>query len=180
MLAQGGSRAWPVLPFLIESRAFRASRPASSMKETPLHSVHLELGARMVEFAGWHMPVQYGSILEEGRTVRTACGLFDLSHMGRFQVLGREAVALVDRVCTNHCARIPVGAIRYSLLCREDGRALDDLLLYRDEAGVYLVVNAANSERDLTWIRTHARGLAAEVRDTTAATAMLALQGPRS
>lgn len=150
------------------------------MKETPLHPVHVELGARMVEFAGWHMPVQYGSILDEGRTVRTACGLFDLSHMGRFEVQGREAVALVDRVCTNHCARIPVGSIRYSLLCRPDGRPLDDLLIYRDEEGVYLVVNAANSERDLDWLRTHSRGLAAEVRDTTSDTAMLALQGPRS
>jgi len=150
------------------------------MKATPLHPVHIQLGARMVEFGGWQMPLQYGSILEEGRTVRTACGLFDLSHMGRFEVLGREAVALVDRVCTNHCARIPVGGIRYSLLCREDGRALDDLLIYRDEVGVYLVVNAANSARDLEWMRAHARGLAAEIRDTTEESAMLALQGPRS
>jgi aminomethyltransferase len=150
------------------------------MKETPLHSVHVQLGARMVEFGGWHMPVQYGSILEEGKTVRSACGLFDLSHMGRFEVRGPDAVALVDRVCTNHCARIPVGAIRYSLLCRADGRALDDLLIYRDEVGVYLVVNASNTERDLDWIRAHARGLAVEVYDTTPETAMLALQGPRS
>lgn len=150
------------------------------MKKTPLHSVHVELGARMVEFGGWDMPVQYASILAEGRTVRAASGLFDLSHMGRFEVHGRDAVALVDRVCTNHCARMPVGSIRYSLLCRQDGRALDDLLIYREEEGVYLVVNAANTERDLAWIRTQARGLAAEVRDTTAGTAMLALQGPRS
>ncbi len=150
------------------------------MKATPLHSVHVQLGARMVEFGGWQMPLQYGSILQEGQTVRSACGLFDLSHMGRFEVQGRDAVALVDRVCTNHCAKIPVGGIRYSLLCREDGRPLDDLLIYRDEVGVYLVVNASNSERDLQWIRTHARGLSAEVHDTTAATAMLALQGPRS
>jgi len=83
-------------------------------------------------------------------------------------------------VCTNHCARMPAGSIRYSLLCREDGRALDDLLVYRDQDGVYLVVNAANSERDLQWIRAHAEGLAAEVRDATLDTAMLALQGPRS
>jgi glycine cleavage system T protein (aminomethyltransferase) len=150
------------------------------MKETPLHEVHVRLGARMVEFGGWHMPVQYGSILAEGQTVRTACGLFDLSHMGRFEVHGRDAVALVDRVCTNHCAKIPVGSIRYSLLCREDGRPLDDLLIYREEVGVYLVVNASNSERDLAWIRSHVRGLQVEVRDTTLGTAMLALQGPRS
>ena len=132
------------------------------MKETPLHTRHVELGARMVEFGGWHMPLQYGSILDEGRTVRTSCGLFDLSHMGRFEVRGRDAVALVDRVCTNHCARIQVGGIRYSLLLREDGHALDDLLIYREEEGVYLVVNASNTERDLTWIRDHAGKLAAE------------------
>jgi aminomethyltransferase len=150
------------------------------MKETPLHSVHVRLGARLVEFGGWHMPVQYGAILEEGECVRRACGLFDLSHMGRFEVRGPDAVALVDRVCTNHCARIPLGAIRYSLLCREDGRALDDLLIYRDEEGVYLVVNASNAARDLEWIRSHVGDLEAEVHDTTAGTAMLALQGPRS
>jgi aminomethyltransferase len=150
------------------------------MKRTPLHPVHLELGARLVEFGGWEMPVQYASILDEGRAVRSACGLFDLSHMGRFEVRGRDAVLLVDRVCTNHCAKMPVGSIRYSLLCREDGHALDDLLIYRDEVGVYLVVNAANTERDLAWIRAHGQGLSAEVHDLTAGTAMLALQGPRS
>ncbi|NOT29798.1 MAG: glycine cleavage system aminomethyltransferase GcvT [Planctomycetes bacterium] len=150
------------------------------MKETPLHTVHVQLGARMVEFGGWQMPLQYGSILEEGRTVRSTSGLFDLSHMGRLEVQGRDAVALVDRVCTNHCARMPTGSIRYSLLCREDGHPLDDLLIYRDEQGVTLVVNASNTGRDLEWIRAHARGLAAEVRDTTETSAMLALQGPRS
>jgi len=150
------------------------------MRRTPLHAEHVGLGARMVEFGGWHMPVQYGSILDEGRTVRSACGLFDLSHMGRFEVRGPDAVALVDRVCTNHCARIPVGGIRYSLLCRQDGRALDDLLIYREEAGVYLVVNAANTAADLAWIRQNSDGLEAEVVDTTDGTAMLALQGPRS
>jgi aminomethyltransferase len=166
----------------VESRARvlppRAAGPP--MKATPLHSVHVRLGARMVGFGGWEMPLQYGSILDEGRTVRSACGLFDLSHMGRFEVRGRDAVALVDRVCTNHCAKMPAGAIRYSLLCRPDGRPLDDLLIYREEEGVYLVVNASNTERDLAWIREHSGGLAAEVVDTTAQTAMLALQGPRS
>ena len=153
---------------------------SSSLRRTPLYDRHVAAGARMVEFGGWEMPVQYASILDEGRAVRGACGLFDLSHMGRFEVQGRDAVALVDRVCTNHCAKMPAGSIRYSLLCRDDGRALDDLLIYREEQGVYLVVNASNTERDLAWIRGHAQGLAVEVRDTTAATAMLALQGPRS
>jgi aminomethyltransferase len=150
------------------------------MKKTTLHDLHVELGARMVEFGGWSMPVQYGAILDEVATVRTAAGLFDLGHMGRFEVRGPDAVALVDRVATNHVARIPVGAIRYALLLNEGGYPIDDLLIYRDEVGVYLVVNAANSEVDLAWIRRHSEGLDAEVADTTAATGMLAVQGDRS
>ncbi len=150
------------------------------MRKTPLHEVHVALGARMVDFGGWSMPVQYASILEEGRIVRATSGLFDLGHMGRFRVAGRDAVALVDRVCTNHCARVLVGGIRYSLVCRENGFPLDDLLFYRDEEGVYLVVNAANAERDLLWLRSHASGLDARVEDCTAEETMLALQGPRS
>ena len=150
------------------------------MKKTSLHDTHSALGARMVEFGGWHMPVQYGSILEEGRRVREACGLFDLGHMGRFQLTGKDAVRLADRVCSNHVAKVPVGGIRYSLLLNEEGRPLDDLLFYRDEEGVFLVVNASNTERDLEWIRSHADGLDARVEDQTDATAMVALQGPRS
>ncbi len=150
------------------------------MRKTPLYEVHVALGARMVDFGGWSMPVQYASILEEGRIVRAASGLFDLGHMGRFRVEGRDAAALVDRVCTNHCAKVPVGGIRYSLLCRENGFPIDDLLFYRDEEGVYLVVNAANAERDLDWLRSHASGLEARVVDCTAEETMLALQGPRS
>jgi aminomethyltransferase len=150
------------------------------MKQTSLHDVHVELGARMVEFGGWSMPVQYGAILEEVTTVRTRAGLFDLGHMGRFEVRGPDAVRLVDRVATNHCARIPVGAIRYALFLNERGYPLDDLLIYRDKVGVYLVVNASNTELDLAWIRSHAQGLDAEVVDTTESTGMLALQGERS
>jgi aminomethyltransferase len=150
------------------------------MKKTSLHDIHAALDARLVDFGGWRMPVQYGSILEEVKTVRTASGLFDLGHMGRFRVTGPDAVALVDHVGTNHCAKIPVGAIRYSLFLNDEGFPIDDLLVYREEEAVYLVVNAANSERDLAWIRDHAAGFDAEVTDETAATAMLALQGPTS
>jgi aminomethyltransferase len=150
------------------------------MKSTPLHACHVELGARLVEFGGWHMPVQYASILDEVRAVRTAVGLFDLSHMGRLSVEGADALRLVERVASNHCARIPIGSIRYALLLGEDGFPLDDILIYREQAGVYLVVNASNTERDLDWTRRHAGGLDARVLDRTAAEAMIALQGPRS
>ncbi len=149
------------------------------MKETSLHDVHAALDARMVEFGGWKMPVQYGPILEEVKTVRTKAGLFDLGHMGRFRVEGPDAVALVDRVATNHCAKIPRGSIRYSLFCDEDGFPLDDLLVYREEGeGIYLVVNASNSEKDLAWLNDHADGFDARVVDETADTSMIAVQGP--
>ncbi len=134
----------------------------------------------MVDFEGWHMPVQYGAILEEVEAVRNAAGLFDLGHMGRVMVRGPQAVEFVDRVATNHCARIPVGAIRYALLCREDGNPIDDVLLYRGEDGVFIVVNASNADRDLEWLRSHAAGFEIEIDEQTEELAMLALQGPRS
>jgi len=151
-----------------------------STKKTALFDIHTELGARMVPFGGWDMPLQYASILEEGKHVRSSAGLFDLGHMGRFQVEGSDAVELVDRVITNHCAKVPAGGIRYALLCNEAGYPIDDLLFYRQEEGVYLVVNASNRERDLAWIRDHAGGLDARVVDQTEETAMIAIQGPRS
>jgi len=150
------------------------------MKETPLLEAHQGLGARLVDFAGWRMPVQYSSILEEARAVRQRAGLFDLSHMGRVAFTGADAVRLADLVLTNHCARIPEGSIRYALLCREDGYPLDDLLVYREPEGVYLVSNASNTERDLAWIRERAAGLDVRIDDQTASSAMLAVQGPRA
>lgn len=150
------------------------------MKQTSLHDRHVELGARMVDFGGWRMPVQYTAILEEAKTVRASAGLFDLGHMGRVRIEGPDAVAFVDRVITNHCAKIPFGAIRYALFCGEDGYPIDDLLVYRDEDGVYLVVNASNTERDLAFLAEHAAGFDVAIRDETAATAMIAIQGPRA
>ncbi|HVS17172.1 MAG TPA: glycine cleavage system aminomethyltransferase GcvT [Planctomycetota bacterium] len=150
------------------------------MKRTTLHDTHQALGAKLIEFGGYAMPVQYGPILDEVRCVRTAAGLFDLGHMGRVLVTGPDAVAFVDRIATNHCARIPVRAIRYSLLCREDGNPLDDVLLYRQEDAVYIVVNASNTAADLAWMREHAAGFQVEIDDQTERTAMLALQGQRS
>ena len=150
------------------------------MKETPLHAVHQALGAKMVEFGGWHMPVQYGPILDEVRTVRAKAGLFDLSHMGRVRVTGEDRVKLVDRIATNFCAKIPEGAIRYGLFCREDGNPIDDLLVYRGPDEVFLVVNASNTAADLAWIREHAPGSRVTIEDQTDAIAMLALQGQES
>ncbi|MFT5289220.1 MAG: aminomethyltransferase [Planctomycetota bacterium] len=151
------------------------------MKQTSLHDLHIAHGARCVEFGGWSMPVQYGPILDEVNRVRNHAGLFDLGHMGRFRIEGPDAVALVDRVATNHCAKIPAQSIRYSLFCNEEGFPLDDLLIYREEGeGVYLVVNAGNTVRDLEFIQSYMDGFDVRVIDETAETAMLALQGPNA
>ena len=150
------------------------------MKATPLDEVHVALGAKRVEFGGWQMPVQYGSILDEVRTVRSKAGLFDLSHMGRIRITGPDRVALVDRIATNFVAKIPLGAIRYALFCRPDGNPIDDLLVYRGEDEVYLVVNASNTDVDLAWIREHAGAFDVDVDDETPRTAMIAVQGPES
>jgi aminomethyltransferase len=150
------------------------------MRQTRIHDEHVALGARMVDFGGWRMPVQYGPILEEVTRVRTFGGLFDLGHMGRFEVRGPDAVRFVDRITSNFCAKIPLGSIRYALLCNEDGYPLDDLLVYRDTDTVYLVVNAANLDRDLAWMQHHAKEFDAEVVDLTEEQGMLAFQGQRS
>jgi aminomethyltransferase len=150
------------------------------MRQTPLHDRHEALGARMVDFAGWHMPVQYGPILDEVRRVREACGLFDLGHMGRISVRGPERVAFLERLATCHVAAIPEGAIRYGLFCREDGGPIDDLLVHVDPEELFLVVNAANAEADLAWMREHAAGFAVEIEDRTEELGMIALQGPAS
>jgi aminomethyltransferase len=150
------------------------------MKETPLHAEHEKLGARMVEFGGWHMPVQYGPILEEVVTVRTKAGLFDLSHMGRVSVIGKDRERFLDTICTNFVAKIPIGAIRYSLFCREDGNPIDDLLVYRSAEEVFLVVNASNTDVDLAWMRKHAGGFDVCIQDQTEELAMIALQGQAS
>ena len=151
-----------------------------TLSQTPLHDVHAALGARMIDFGGWHMPVQYGPILDEVQRVRTTCGLFDLGHMGRYHVVGPDAIEMVDSVATNFCAKIPVGAIRYSLFCREDGNPIDDVLLYREEQDVFIVVNAGNRARDLTHLRAHAENFDCTVIDRSEELDMLALQGQNS
>lgn len=150
------------------------------MRQTPLHDEHEPLGGKMVEFGGWRMPVQYGPILEEVRCVRERVGLFDLSHMGRFNITGPDAVAFVDRVATCYCARIPIGAIRYGLLCRPTGNPIDDILVYRSEDEVFMVVNAGNADADREWLLAHADGFEVALEDQTDDLAMIALQGPLS
>ncbi len=152
---------------------------SAPLKRTPLYHKHVAAGAKMVPFAGFEMPVQYPTgITAEHHAVRKAAGLFDVSHMGEFEIRGPQALGLVQLVSVNDAARLEVGQAQYSAMCREDGGILDDLLVYRRSDGYMLVVNAANQEKDLAWIRRHAAEFDAEVVDRSADTALLALQGP--
>src|SRR5438132_9591659 len=125
----------------------------SELLKTPLNAVHRELGARMVDFAGWEMPVQYSTgILTEHQAVRTSCGLFDLSHMGRVHLRGRDAIALAQVCCTRDLARIRPGEAAYSVLCDSDGGILDDVIGYViDAREVVFVFNASNRISDIDW-----------------------------
>lgn len=153
-----------------------------ALRRTPLHDEHVALGAKLVPFAGFEMPIQYATgIRAEHAAVREAAGLFDVSHMGEFEVAGPEALELVQYVAVNDASRIAVGQAQYSALCDEKGGVLDDILVYRTgEAAFLLVVNAANRAFDLEWIREHASRFDADVEDRSEGWALLALQGPRA
>jgi len=158
-----------------------AEAPSQTQKRTPLYDRHVAASARMVPFAGWEMPVQYGGIRDEHVAVRSACGIFDVSHMGQIETSGPEAGALLQRLISNDVDDLPVGGSLYAVLCREDGGILDDLLTYRLAPERYLTVtNAANHERDLAWFVKHAGGVDAEVADAIDRFAMVAVQGPRA
>ena len=149
------------------------------IRRSPLHDRHVGAGARFVEFAGWEMPIQYDGIRAEHLRVRERAGMFDVSHMGQIETSGPQAEALLQRLLSNDVTKVPVGGAQYSVLCREDGGALDDLFTYRLGADEFLTVtNAANHERDLAWFVAHADGFDAEVIDRAPDWAMLAVQGP--
>ena len=134
----------------------------------------------MVGFGGWEMPVHYTGIVEEHRAVRAAVGIFDVSHMGEFEFRGSAAAALLQRLVTNDVGALEVGQVQYALLCDESGGIVDDLTLARLGADHHLMtVNAANVEKDWAWIRRHAGG-DAEIRDASAETGLIAVQGPRA
>ncbi|SFI23416.1 glycine cleavage system aminomethyltransferase GcvT [Planctomicrobium piriforme] len=150
------------------------------MLQTALHDWHAAHHGRMVDFAGWHMPIQYSSIVDEHHAVRQRVGLFDIAHMGRLWFRGPEQIKLLDHVLTNHVAKMKPGQVRYSLVCREDGGILDDVLIYRFEEDCLLVVNGANREKIVSWISAHQSGFDAAFTDTTTDTFMFALQGPQA
>ncbi|MFQ5719833.1 MAG: glycine cleavage system aminomethyltransferase GcvT [Acidobacteriota bacterium] len=148
------------------------------LKRTPLYRHHVEHGARMVPFAGWDMPVQYSGVIEEHRAVRQAAGLFDVSHMGEFEVSGPGALAWLQRVTPNDVSRLVPGQAHYSALLTGRGTFIDDLLVYRLAAERFmLVVNAGNRAVDLEWLEAHGED-GAVLRDLSEEYALLALQGP--
>jgi glycine cleavage system T protein (aminomethyltransferase) len=153
--------------------------PTISLKRTPLYALHAKAGARMVPFGGWEMPVQYTGIIEEHRAVRRAVGLFDISHMGEFEVEGKDALSAVQRLTTNDAGALEVGQVQYSLLCTPDGGIVDDLTVYRLSSDRFmLTVNAANIDKDWRWVTTH--GGDARWRNASDGTGLLAVQGPRA
>ena len=152
----------------------------TTLRKTPLHAVHREMGAKMVPFGGWEMPVEYAGLINEHMAVRKAAGLFDVSHMGELEVTGPGALAFLQRVTPNDVARLSDGQAQYSALPNAEGAPLDDVILYRRGPERYmLVVNAGNVEKDFRWLHSQ-HPEACEVVDKSDAYALLALQGPRA
>lgn len=152
------------------------------MRESPLHHYHIEHGAQMVEYAGWHMPIRYAGIQEEHAQVRNSGGLFDVSHMGRVKVTGLHAKRLLERLCTRRIGNMQAGQCRYSLVCNETGGVHDDVIVMRMEEDEFLVVvNAANREKLLAHFEKvrAAHEWKVKINDQTLDTAMVALQGPK-
>jgi aminomethyltransferase len=147
---------------------------------TPLYDWHKTHGGVMVEFGGWDMPVRYSNITDEHLAVRTGCGLFDISHMGRLAFSGKDALDLIQHVYTNNVATMREMQVRYGLVCNERGGILDDVLVYRWSHGWSMVVNASNRVKIVNWLSHHRIKREAAFVDQTETTAMLAVQGPKA
>jgi aminomethyltransferase len=145
---------------------------------TPLYEKHVAAGARMVEFGGFDMPLQYSTIRDEHIAVRTRCGLFDLSHMGEVRFTGDDALDVVQNLVTNDASRLEVGGALYAVMCNEQGGIVDDVVVYRDPEGYMIVINAACRAKDVAWMRAHSGG--ASLQDLSDDLALLAVQGPRA
>lgn len=150
------------------------------LKRTPLHPIYEKYGARVIDFGGWELPVQFAGIQSEHHAVRRQAGLFDVSHMGEVLVTGPDAFRFLQRITTNDLSKLEDGQVQYSFMCYPDGGVVDDLIVYRFHAEEYmLVINAANIDKDIAWIDSQLSG---DVRwkDISPETALLALQGPKA
>jgi aminomethyltransferase len=152
----------------------------TELNRTPLNAVHRALNGRMVDYAGWDLPVMYAGILEEARAVRNDIGIFDISHMGRVRIYGEGATDLLQSLTSNDVAALRPSGAHYSLLTNQTGGIIDDIIVYREDVESYLVViNAGNAAKDLAWIRSKVPN-GVTVDDQTAMTAMIAVQGPNA
>ncbi len=149
------------------------------MQRTPFYNFHADLGAKFVEFAGWEMPISYGSILQEHQQVRSAGGLFDVSHMGRLKISGRHARRLLERVLTRRISDMAPLTCRYSLICNDQGGVIDDVIIYRFEDYWLVVCNASNRAKVVEHLKANIGDLVLKFDDQTLDTAMVALQGPK-
>jgi aminomethyltransferase len=147
------------------------------LKRTAFFDEHVAAGGKLIDFVGWAMPMEYTGIIDEHRRVRSTVGMFDVSHMGEFHLSGEGALADLERITTNRVAALVDGRVQYSAMCYENGGFIDDLLVYRLGDSYMLVVNAANKQKDLDWIRSHI-GTSTEFRDASDETALIAVQGP--
>ena len=153
----------------------------ATLKRTPLHDIHVALGAKIVPFAGYEMPVQYpGGITAEHKAVREVCGVFDVSHMGEFWINGARAVDFVNYVTTNNVAALDVGQVHYSTILNDGGTIEDDCLVYRYTDKIMMVVNASNAPKDFAHIARHAVQFGVQLHDATDEMTLLAVQGPRT
>jgi aminomethyltransferase len=151
-----------------------------TIRRTPLYNIHVDAGARIVPFSGWDMPVQYEGILAEHDAVRKAAGLFDVSHMGRLEIRGPDAVEFVNHITVNDVNRLAPFTSQYTLACYDHGGIVDDFLVYRCPDRILLIPNAGNRAKDLAWIRQHADGYNVEILDLSDVSILVALQGPKS
>ncbi len=170
---------------VLKSKAFSEQESplsqAESPRKTPLYESHVAAGARLVDFSGWSMPVQYTGVIAEHMAVRSAAGLFDVSHMGEAEVRGPQALEFLQFVTSNDVARLKPGRAHYTAMTTPQGTVVDDLLIYmRDQSEYLLVINAANTKKDLAWLVEHAAGFDVEVHDASAEWCQLAIQGPHT
>lgn len=149
------------------------------MKRTALYEIHKSLGAKIVEFGGFEMPVQYSGIIEEHLTVRKKVGVFDVSHMGEFEVRGKDALSFLQKTTVNDVSKLHEGRVQYSAMCYDNGGIVDDLLVYHCGDHYMLVVNASNTQKDFDWLKSHVSG-DVDLKDKSDAYALLAVQGPKS
>lgn len=149
------------------------------MNRTPLYETHLKLGAKMVDFAGWEMPVSYSGIITEHKAVRTSAGLFDIGHMGIVKVSGNDALPCLQRLLSNDASKLEAGSSQYSIILNQSGGVIDDIFIYRLLDHYMLVVNASNASKDLQWLKKNNLEVA-EIADLKESFTLLALQGPRS